>query len=259
MATPNKPGAQRLLPSKYLLIVACILSVSFPLKAATSATDGSTPLGLQPGAPAGSYSLSDFESINLFNGSLSFQLSLFGVVGRGNANIPVLLPIEGKWRVADIAIPQPNGSFNHFYLPIQEWWENNDRKYRPGSLVGRQGSFDEFTCPDNTTVYSLTLRRLTFTAPDGTEYELRDQLTGGQVMGGAGCNYLNPPSRGKVFVTADGSAATFVSDAIIYDYVIAPNPEQEFFPSGYLMLRDGTRFRIQDGASNGCGIAMATN
>jgi YD repeat-containing protein len=102
-------------------------------------------------------------------------------------------------------------------------------------------------CPDNTTVYAVTLTRLTFTGPDGTEYELRDQLTGGQPQGNGACNYLNPPSRGKVFVTSDGAAATFISDTPIQDYVIAPNPSPETYPSGYLMLRDGTRFRIQVG------------
>ena len=228
-----------------LLIVLWMLC--FPTNASSSsATDGSTPLGLQPGAPAGSYPVSDFDNINLYNGNLSFQLALLSISGRGGAQMPVLLPIEGKWRVLDIALPQANGSFKHVYMPMQSWWENNDRKYRPGSLIGRQGSLEQMQCPDNTTVYAVTLTRLTFTGPDGTEYELRDQLTGGQPQNNTVCNYLNPPSRGKVFVTSDGSAATFVSDAAIYDQVIAPN-SSESFPSGYLMLRDGTRFHIQGG------------
>jgi hypothetical protein len=228
-----------------VLLFICVMTAN--VFGSTSATDGSTPLGLQPGAPAGSYALSGFDNVNLYNGSLNFQLSLLAISGRGGAQIPILLPIEGKWRVSDIALPQPDGSYRHLYLPLQSWWENNDRKYRPGSLVGRQGSFDVMTCPDNTTISALTLRRLTFTAPDGTEYELRDTLTGGEPANNGGCNYLNPPSRGRVFVTGDGSAATFVSDATIYDYVISPNPEAEFYPSGYLMLRDGTRYRIDGG------------
>src|SRR2546423_1873762 len=243
MTTRNLAAAQRIL---------CLLTILTCLNGAVlaqprSATDGSTPLGLQPGAPAGSYALSGFDNVNLYNGSLSFQLSLMGIFGRGTTQIPVLLPLEGKWRVLDLAIPQPGGSFRHHYLPAQNWWENNDRKYRPGSLVGRQGALDVFTCPDSTEVYSLTLTRLTFTAPDGTEYELRDQLTGGQAADNTGCSYLNPPSRGRVFVTSDGSAASFVSDTTIYDHVISPNPDAEFYPSGYLLLRDGTRYRIDAG------------
>lgn len=65
------------------LLVTC--GLSFAVGAQTSATDGSTPLGLQPGAPAGSYALSGFDNVNLYNGNLSFQLSLLGVSGRGGA------------------------------------------------------------------------------------------------------------------------------------------------------------------------------
>src|SRR5258706_13752146 len=48
----------------------------------TSATDGSTPLGIQPGAPAGSYPLSGFDNINPFNGNLNFHLPLLHIGGR---------------------------------------------------------------------------------------------------------------------------------------------------------------------------------
>jgi hypothetical protein len=43
---------------------------------AQSLTDGQTPLGIAPGSPAGSYPLSGFEDVNLFNGHLSFRLPL---------------------------------------------------------------------------------------------------------------------------------------------------------------------------------------
>lgn len=228
------------------LVLTCVLSFAVAAQT-TSATDGTTPLGLQPGAPAGSYTLSGFDNVNLYNGNLNFRLSLLGISGRGGAQIPVLLPIEGKWRVNDLAIPQIDGSFIHKYMPIQSWWDNFDRKYMPGTLAGRQAGWDTMTCPDNTDIFAFTLTRLTFIGPDGTEYELRDQLRAGQPADNQVCNYLNPPSRGTVFVTSDGSAATFVSDATIYDQVIAPGGASEIYPSGYLMLRDGTRFRIENG------------
>jgi len=196
----------------------------------TSATDGSTPLGLQPGSPSGSYALSGFDNVNLYNGNLSFQLSLLGVSGRGGARMPVMLPIAGKWRVSDVAIPQIGGGFIHRYLPIQSWWENNERKYSPGTMAGRQAGFDEMQCPDGTKVFPYSITRLTFTAPDGTEYELRDKLTGGQPANNGLCNYSNPPPRGTDFITVDGSAATFVSDTAIYDQPISPSPG-EIYPS----------------------------
>jgi YD repeat-containing protein len=233
--------------SHVLTLVVFTFSLSFSVAAqTTSATDGSTPLGLQPGSPSGSYALSGFDNVNLYNGNLSFQLSLLGVSGRGGAQMPVMLPIAGKWRVTDVAIPQIGGGFTHRYLPIQSWWENNERKYSPGTMAGRQAGFDEMQCPDGTKVFPYTITRLTFTAPDGTEYELRDQLTGGQPANNSLCTYSNPPSRGTVFITTDGSAATFVSDTTIYDQPISPSPS-EIYPSGYFLLADGTRYRINNG------------
>ena len=224
-----------------------ICALTFTVTAQTTATDGSTPMGLQPGAPAGSYALSGFDNVNLYNGNLNFQLTLLGISGRGGAQIPVMLPIEGKWRVSDLPIPQMDGSVEHLYRPIQSWWDNFDRKYMPGTVAGRQSGWDTMTCPGNVTIYTASLTRLTFTGPDGTEYELRDQLTAGQPANNGNCNtYLNPPSRGTVFVTSDGSAATFISDATIHDVVLGANPG-EIYPSGYLMLRDGTKFRIENG------------
>jgi len=72
--------------------------------AAQSSTDGSTPLSIQPGAPAGSLGLDDFENVNLFNGNLNFTLPLYKVIGRGEAAVPVNLPIEWHWRIQESLI-----------------------------------------------------------------------------------------------------------------------------------------------------------
>jgi RHS repeat-associated protein len=52
-------------------------------------------------------------------------------------------------------------------------------------------------------------------------------------------------NRGRIFVTADGTAATFWSDTDVRDSL---NPSDRiFYPSGVMALRDGTRYRVQDG------------
>ncbi|HYG81523.1 MAG TPA: hypothetical protein VD861_14095, partial [Pyrinomonadaceae bacterium] len=63
----------------------------------TTAVDGYTPLALSPGSPAGSYSLSGFESVNLYNGALNFNLPLVTVSGRGGASHQITRPVENKW------------------------------------------------------------------------------------------------------------------------------------------------------------------
>jgi len=226
----------------FIVLMSAVLNV----RSSTSATDGATPAALQPGAPSGSYALSGFDNINLYNGNLNFRLPLAAIIGRGEIGTAVTMPLERKWRVMALQFPQPDGSVNYVYTPIASFWKTLPVLYNPGGLEGRQAGYDITTCPDNTTVYTQTLTRLTFTTADGTEYELRDTLTNGRPASNGGCNYLNPQSRGTVFISADGTGATFTSDQTIYDQVIAPGGG-EFRPSGYLMLSDGTKYRIDAG------------
>src|SRR5436309_9396051 len=96
--------------------------------------------------------------------------------------------------------------------------------------AGRAGDDIKFTenCSPhtNTRYYDKTLTTLTFTAADGTEYDLRDQLNGGQRMPVTPtCPTLSTPgaSRGTVFVTADGSAATFIASSEFRDKIWVSN------------------------------------
>src|SRR5205085_5631706 len=69
----------------------------------TSSTDGRTPSGLQAGAPAGSYALSGFENVNIYNGNLDFRLPLLKVKGRGSAQMTTALALNLKsWHVKHI-------------------------------------------------------------------------------------------------------------------------------------------------------------
>ncbi|MCU1268639.1 MAG: hypothetical protein JWM21_4957 [Acidobacteria bacterium] len=214
------------------VISLAITSAAGSAAAQTSVTDGSTPLALSPGAPAGSYALSGFESVNAYNGNLSFHLPLLRIGGRGEAGYTLSLPIERHWRVL-----HKSNDNQMIELPVSNLWMASGPRYGAGRLEGR--TITDGACTPHYGIRILT--RLTFTAPDGTEFELRDQLTGGQPQNyycGVGQQY---PSRGTVFVTVDGSAASFISDTTIRDDAGATNP------SGYLSMRDGMRYRIDAG------------
>jgi len=43
----------------------------------TNITDGTTPPGIAPGAPAGSYLLTEVEVLNVYNGNLSLRFPLY--------------------------------------------------------------------------------------------------------------------------------------------------------------------------------------
>ncbi|HEU4713078.1 MAG TPA: RHS repeat-associated core domain-containing protein [Pyrinomonadaceae bacterium] len=210
----------------------------------------------QPGAPAGSYPLSGFDNVNLFNGHLNFSLPLMQIGGRGSAGYTMMLPIEQRWQVQTVAVPTNCGAngctyseSNYQYIANPIWWTGIRPGFGPGVLQGRQSGSDPFfleACGGY--IYNKTLTRLTFTGPDGTEYELRDQQTNGQPLQGVGC--FGGASRGKVFVTADGSATTFISDTSISDDREPQLPQVLLYPSGYLLMRDGTRFRIDNGKTS---------
>jgi RHS repeat-associated protein len=226
---------------------------------AESNTDGRTPAYLQGGAPAGSYSLSGFESVNLYNGNLSFNLPLYGLSGRGAVGHSISLPIEQKWRVLQLAVPQPGQTAIYTPAGVQSV---NYSLYGAGRVVGRrtgegeQGQEETWSrlwetfisaCPQTNLLYQATLTRLTFIQQDGTEIELRDQLSGGQPAAVAQCS-TTPFSRGTVFVSADSSNITFISDAVIQDSNFNPTPTADFNVSGYLMMPDGTKYRVSNGS-----------
>jgi YD repeat-containing protein len=248
---PNSHGCLMTWPPRLFVLMLLLLFAGNGSAQTSSTTDGSTPLGTAPGAPAGSYSLNGFDNVNLFNGNNNFALPIFGVGGRGGAHYSMMLPIEQKWTVNKIY----DGLYEvDRYVPVGNWWTGLPPGYGPGVLQGRQTGSQPNTCTYfmnghtyRQNVNNTTLTRLTFTGPDKTEYEFRDQLTGGQPQPRTACTPAGTggASRGTVFTTADGTAATFISDATIFDFYL---PGQSIvYPSGYLMMRDGLRYRIDNG------------
>jgi RHS repeat-associated protein len=241
----------RAILSRYVCGIAFLFALTATsVYAQNSPTNGTTPTGLAPGAPTGSYSLSGFENVNLFNGNLNFSLPLLKVGGRGSAQTGINLTLDSiHWTVEH----EPGSGEPETYDPYHpgthppiiggggtgtppafdvtpDWWEGLRPGYGPGVLQGRvarQGRSGP------------TLTRLTFTAPDGTEYELRDTYTGGKPL--IGTNRY----RGTIFVSANGASMTFVSNTAITDVYTATGFISPV--SGYLMMADGTRYDITNG------------
>src|SRR2546423_7563615 len=119
----------------------------------SSATDGSTPLGLSSGAPAGSYALSGFDNINPYNGNLNFHLPLHGIEGRGGAQTVSMLAIDAKsWSVKH----RPVGDGESLDSPTYNWWSPKPG-YGPGILVGRQSGDGTWDCGFSGKRYIQTL------------------------------------------------------------------------------------------------------
>ena len=84
--------------------VGLVIVILFKSLAASTATEGTTPLALTPGSPAGSYPLSGLDHMNLYNGNMSFNLPLMGIGGRGTAGYSINRIIEQHWRVDHVTL-----------------------------------------------------------------------------------------------------------------------------------------------------------
>ena len=187
--------------------------------------------------------------MSLYNGNLNFRLPLAQVGGRSAAQFTIGLALQQRWRIERFQ-PQCGPPCTPVDYPVDYAYGGLPVGYGPGTMIGRRVAEDptEMLCTQQ--YYGDTISRLTFTAGDGTEYELIDQLTSGTAFSVIYvCGNMPPQyggSRGTIFVTRNGSAATFISDTVIldanYSYLGA-----QFYPSGYLVMRDGTRYRIDEG------------
>jgi RHS repeat-associated protein len=205
--------------------------------------DGATPAGMSRGTPAGSYALTGFDNVNLFNGHMNFHLPVLSIGGRGTAKHTLMLPIEQVWTAQIV-------DFNNlWYAPNYNWWDGIKPGYGGGVLQARHQSDGCINPQPIEMVYGVT--RLTFTLPDATEYELIDPTYGGQPAASVcdATNYdpQNGLSRGTTWVTRDGTSATFISDQAIRDVLAATSGPWVTYPSGYLKLADGTTYRIVSG------------
>jgi RHS repeat-associated protein len=157
-----------------------------------------------------------------------------------------MLKIDSKgWRVKQQDVvsndPECPQCTSVTRIPEPNWWSGREPGYGAAVLIARySGTGSGTVCGGGAKLFTSTLTRLTFTTGDGTEYELRDQIYDGQPQTSFTCPTV---SRGTVFTTADGTSATFISDQEIIDH----RATNFSYPSGYMMLRDGTRYRIDNG------------
>lgn len=206
-----------------------------------------TPPTLTPGSPTGSYTLSDFDTVNLFNGNINFRLPLMKIGGRGGAQVPLLLDIQTRWRVVPFVQCSP---CDPIYYPTYNWWvQYPPNGYRPGLMSARL-TWGEQEGPQGVSYPMASLTRLTFTTADGTEYELRDVTSNGAPQP---VFPFSPPAyfnRGSVFLSSDGSSATFFSCTVNGTPIPIRDNDLDTFSrniEGYLLLRDGMRYRIDGG------------
>lgn len=255
-------GEFRRLGKRSLSILVLVLACAAVASAQTTPSDGWTPSSLARGThPLGSYSGSGVDQVNLYNGNLAVNFPLAKLVGRNGTSVSVQLSYNSKlWSTEEsVDVQGPNPMF--YRIAQFDEWDGTPRVggapgwlITAGRMVKRAHGSGEMTLdcdpsPDREdwrTFYHYTSTRFTFVAPDGAEYEFRDVQRGGDLhyTETLDCGYDDSSRpRGRVFKTADGTGAVFISDEPIYDSTRLNGPVTKS-AFGYVILRDGTRFRI---------------
>jgi len=220
-----------------------IISVSMQVKAQVSPQSpmsGTTPLALQHGGITGSYPLSDFDSISPFSGKLDIAFPLLRVGGRGDASYTMMTTIHAKpWHYEPYVDPilglitfaDPGDVFpqeTSGYEPLRVY-------VRAVRVPPVSPDCDSLASDDD----QWWLTRIAVVTADGSEIILRDVNNQGKIWENNCFLHQSGLNRGTNFVSTDGSAMTFISDANIQDSELQPPL------SGYLMTRDGVRYRIE--------------
>jgi len=216
-----------------------------------SITDAFTPPGIEPGSPTGSYALSGFETVHPYSGKLNFALPLMKVAGRGASGYTIHLRIARDWRFERSIDPNCNDS-GCVHDDPQEAWTTFDAGFSPG-MMERRATTDVDIGPCTTGgIYSaISVTRLTFNAPDGSQTELVDKNTYGKpirkIFTDCSGAVASAPTRGTEFVSTDGSGMTFVSNTAIQDYWSQGGVDVSDLPlSGVLYFKDGTKYTINE-------------
>src|SRR6202142_3348853 len=211
--------------------------------------DGTTPAMNQPGSPADAYRMSSVETINLATGQLNIVIPLADLMGRGSAKQTLIFHREAQWLAQGYTylyncqqgggggVCQTGINFAVSFKP----WATLGPTFAQGAMLERtSGDWCMSLQPGNyvSTYWWHTLTRMTFMAPDGTQYEFRDTLTGGvPVLTGQ----TNGTSRGTNWAAYDGSGAIFTTATVLDPPRNGCTPGQGYYGGGTGTLRDGAK------------------
>ena len=208
-------------------------------------SEGLIPPGMQAGPVAGAYALSGFETVNLFNGKVSFNFPLIQIGGRGQGAYTMTLPVESaNWQII------PDTPTQDSVQPV--WSEVNPAGLGPGGLKRRSMAIQTTTqCGTSGPIvkYLPTYTTYVLSRPGGGSLEFFPRDNPNPKTWTA-CAVIPEAdfSRGNVFVTRDGSAATMVlTTAPIENSDAFDGYKGDGEETGYVKFKDGLRYNITRG------------
>lgn len=211
----------------------------------------------------GSYASAVTDGVDVFSGKLEQILPLLSIKGRGEIGQGLYLPLRNtEWNVMLTGTSESSGKKYFYYKADQTNYANNYA--RAGySTLGKLEVETKF--PRTAYMETPSVTEVRFTLNNGSIIHFRDVSTNGQPYEAysRGCTvttyHLNPEpacSRGRTFRSIDGSNATFVADADVYDKVYMDllggfsSVQLQQNVSGTLYLGNGTRMRFEGNYNN---------
>lgn len=198
--------------------------------------------------------VSGTDEVNLYNGRVSLKVPLGTIGARGRASYQPTVSISrtfvlrkvqdwlnGGWGTSTLQLISENYQDSYDYSNFQPG-------LLPAVLFGRK-TRDQNPGFGGTAPPCGALTKIYMRTPGG-QIELRDLWTGGEPNSDQS---LAPLNRRRDWHTVDGSAIYFRSDTDIIDETCgdrdwpAMNGGNVFYPTGYLVTKDGTQYRFVQG------------
>ncbi|HXG94389.1 MAG TPA: hypothetical protein VNN73_18740, partial [Blastocatellia bacterium] len=243
-----------------LLIMASIaIMLSTAKAAAQNAFDKGTPAESKGGMSGlSTYAQDKVETVNLANGNLNVHIPLVTIGGRGSASYTVALNYNSKLWSGQHNLELRQDAFDqtvlikvhHFGATFDNLLGNTPNTLFLGAgwsiLKGpaikvQRVDIDPVDCSNvrGDTLYKYVLTKVWVVLPDGSEIEMRDDVSDGApylIPNVCDPNNRADRYRGRVWHSTDGSAMTYITD--VDDGVVTGQL------GGYVYLADGTRMRM---------------
>jgi RHS repeat-associated protein len=222
-----------------------------PNPPATNPLDGVTPHALKAGEPSSTYTLSNIDQINYYNGTVSASLPILHISGRGEVSHTVAVGIQPPvWSVTS-SFSQTDHQYTSFHTRASiDGYHPFQVGYGPGILMIKRSVAGIENCQGSYR-YNSVFTHLVYAVSGGAEYELYDTSSAGVFIDDGACG-RTPPYRGPVFTDRNGMGMIFVAKAPVPDDVTIPEGDSNATNvntsiSGTLYFRDGSQSVIDNG------------
>jgi len=263
MVRKNSKLTSRALNLLAVLVAAATISSTRVL--AQNGYDRGTPAESKGGLSSlSTYAQDKIETVNLANGNLALHIPLVAIGGRGSASYNLALTYNSKlWtgqhtsELVQDCQPCPTRTIDHFAASFDDGVLTKPNLVALGcgwsiskgpTIRARSFGIDPINnaCPNvkEGAVYKYVLTKVWLLLPDGSEVEMRDDLTDGAPhLKSDPCGSDLDGDRGRVWHSTDGSAITYVTD--VDNGVVAGNLD------GWVFLADGTKLKMGGGSMGG--------